>query len=123
MYLFVYGTLKSNFDNEVAQYLHSNAKLVGKGSIYGRLYLLGWYPGYSQDDQGYEINGEVYEITGNSAELLSKLDEYEGVDIGEYRRVLKPIWSGKKKYSCWVYETLITSEIELTSGVFLASSN
>ena len=123
MYLFVYGTLKSNFDNEVAQYLHANAKLIGAGSVFGRLYLLGWYPGYCQDDEGYEIKGEIFKVTKNIDRLLAKLDDYEGVDSGEYRRVLRPVWCGMQQYECWIYETLIQSEIELKTGEFLALSN
>lgn len=123
MYLFVYGTLKSVFDNEHALNLRENAKLIGEGSVFGRLYMLGWYPGLVLDDMGYEVRGEVYEIGEGSESFISTLDKYEGVEDGDYRRVLRNVWLGNKQIKCWVYETLISSEIELTTGEFIGLSN
>jgi gamma-glutamylcyclotransferase (GGCT)/AIG2-like uncharacterized protein YtfP len=123
MYLFVYGTLKSNFDNEMANFLHHNASLLGEATIGGRLYLLGWYPGLVLDHTAYPVKGEVYCMNTNSENILKKLDTYEGVDSGDYRRVLRPVTIANEVINCWIYETLIESEIEITSGEFLTSSN
>lgn len=122
-YLFVYGTLKSNFDNDFARYLRANAKLVGTGIVKGRLFILGWYPGLVLDEDAYEVKGEVYEFLNDQEILLKKLDTYEGVDSDDFRRVLRPVNLNSEMINCWVYETLIENDVELKTGEFLESSN
>ncbi len=123
MNLFVYGTLKSNFDNDFAKYLRGKATYMGQGKVFGRMYLLGWYPGIILDKDGYEIIGEVYHLSLQAEEVLAKLDDYEGVELGDYRRVLRTIFVNDLPIKCWVYETLIETDIEIKSGEFLAPSN
>ena len=73
--LFVYGTLLQKYlQKEVGSV--SGLGFVGEGSIEGELYDLGMYPGAVQK-QGSAVYGEVYELT-DTAEVLRKLDEYEG---------------------------------------------
>jgi gamma-glutamylcyclotransferase (GGCT)/AIG2-like uncharacterized protein YtfP len=124
MYLFVYGTLKSHFDNDFAKYLRQHAELVGEGHVIGRLFLLGWYPGLVLDADGYEVKGEVYNINDQVEEdLLKKIDEYEGVEQGDYRRLKRKVFLGDKSFDCWMYESLIESEVELKTGDFLTLTN
>jgi gamma-glutamylcyclotransferase (GGCT)/AIG2-like uncharacterized protein YtfP len=123
MYLFVYGTLKSQFDNEMAKFLRQEAKLVGEASVIGHLYLLGWYPGLVLDADGYEIKGEVYQLNEESEDILLKLDDYEGVEQGDYRRIKRKIKVKDKEVNCWIYESLIETDVELKTGEFHTINN
>lgn len=77
-YLFVYGTLMSSITHPMSEYLSSNANLVGKGCIAGKLYDLGEYPGLiGTEDKKSQVFGEIFDICGKVA-LLRRIDEYEG---------------------------------------------
>jgi gamma-glutamylcyclotransferase (GGCT)/AIG2-like uncharacterized protein YtfP len=77
--LFVYGTLRRGF--EPHSYLRRrSARFLGEGSIAGRLYDLGEYPGAIPSDlPGDEIQGELYELKNPRAHL-QVLDEVEEFD-------------------------------------------
>ena len=77
-FLFVYGTLRSEFPHPLAKRLSTQAKLIGKGSTPGLLYDFGWYPG-AKFDAGARTHviGEVFSLK-NAARLLAELDHYEG---------------------------------------------
>ena len=80
--LFVYGTLKN-----------------GKGKrahVRGTLYNLGYYPGYTQTGNDL-VEGEIHDITTDE---LKKLDLYEGVPQGLYRREVIKTEDGD---NVWVY--------------------
>jgi gamma-glutamylcyclotransferase (GGCT)/AIG2-like uncharacterized protein YtfP len=79
--LFVYGTLRSEFDNRYALLLRARAELVGKAVVPGSIYKIAHYPGYRPEPAGV-VQGEVYRV---DSELLGVLDEYEG---SEYERVI-----------------------------------
>ena len=119
MKIFVYGTLQSQFENEMAQLLKKQATFLCKGKVLGFLYLLDWYPGLVVDAEGYEVKGEVFEIHTDEELLLKKLDAYEGVDTWDYRRVMRQVNTKNGKQDCWIYETLIESEYIIKSGDFL----
>jgi gamma-glutamylcyclotransferase (GGCT)/AIG2-like uncharacterized protein YtfP len=77
-YLFVYGTLRSEFPHPLARRLKAQAKLIGKGSTPGMLYDFGWYPGAKFDPNARtDVIGEVFSIE-NAERLLAELDHYEG---------------------------------------------
>lgn len=69
--VFVYGSLKKGFGNHR---LLEKAISHGKGTISGRIYSLGSYPGLKEavDDK---VHGELYEV--NDA-TLAALDRLEG---------------------------------------------
>ena len=80
--VFVYGTLMEGGG------LHrclENQTFMGEGTIAGRLYNLGVYPGWKQDVTlpKDRVHGEVYRI---NADTLSHLDFVEGVEGGLYER-------------------------------------
>ena len=76
--LFVYGTLMSWSAHPMARRLRANARLLGPGSIRGRLYDLGSYPGaVDAEDRRARVRGEIYMVAG-AAVLLPMLDRYEG---------------------------------------------
>lgn len=86
--LFVYGTLKRGCSNH--RYL-ADQTFVGLARTKPgfRLYDLGGYPGiaiHAQDTTG--VIGEVWSVT---AEALARLDRFEGVHEGLYRREPIPL--------------------------------
>jgi gamma-glutamylcyclotransferase (GGCT)/AIG2-like uncharacterized protein YtfP len=93
MTLFVYGTLRSGYDNPMAQLLRQNARLLGHGYVPGRLFNLGWYPGATYEpDSPHRVWGDVYELTNET--VLTQLDDYEGIEghpEDEYARLNVPV--------------------------------
>ncbi|GAB3707145.1 gamma-glutamylcyclotransferase [Spirosoma flavus] len=108
-YLFVYGTLRASFQNPFAQYLHQHSQYVGEGNFSGQLFDIGTYPGaIYQPDSGSFVRGDIYEIRQHKAELLLRLDEYEGIGATfeqphEYIRVIVPINCAGETLRCWIY--------------------
>ena len=86
--LFVYGTLKRGCRNhcQLAGQTYVGAARTQPGF---RLYDAGGYPGLAAmaDDQA-GVFGEVWEV---EAEALIKLDRFEGVAEGLYRREAVPL--------------------------------
>jgi len=74
--LFVYGTLRSEFENEYARLLRSQAEFVGKATVPGTIYRVEFYPAYRSGPEG-EVHGEVYRLK-DAVATLAALDEYEG---------------------------------------------
>jgi len=79
--LFVYGSLRRGFG------LHSvlaglGARQVGKGSVGGRLFNLGHYPGAEPSAAATDrAHGEVYRLA-NPERALQVLDRVEGLQPG-----------------------------------------
>ena len=74
--LFVYGTLRSEFENEYARLLRSQAEFVGKATVRGAIYRVEFYPAYRPGPEG-AVHGEVYRLPDAEA-MLAALDGYEG---------------------------------------------
>lgn len=88
-YLFVYGTLRTEFPHPLARRLKAQAKFVGTGTTPGTLYDFGWYPGAKFDqDARTHVVGEVFSVK-NAVRLLAELDHYEGTaePSNAFRRV------------------------------------
>lgn len=110
-YIFVYGVLKSIYDNEPARFIRKNCDLIGDGFFSGMLLDLGNYPGAIFDaNSESKVHGEVYKIKRNKDELVSFLDEFEGVSPRfdkpyEYKREFIPVLSsiGEIYASCYLY--------------------
>lgn len=88
--LFVYGTLRSEFDNEGARTLRSQARFLRRATVPGAIYHIRDYPGFRSEPAG-EVHGEIYQLPQPAA-TLAELDDYEGPD---FERV---VWSG-----AWIY--------------------
>lgn len=117
-FLFVYGTLMSGsgsaMGREQRERLAREARSYGAGSVQGRLYDLGSYPGLvKSDDPSERVSGEVLRLA-EPPMTLAFLDAYEGVSAGndggvraeadEYVRVLMPArLAGGTLVSAWVY--------------------
>ena len=79
--LFVYGTLRSVFQNEFARLLAEGESLLGGARIRGRLYDIGRYPGLVLSSAAEEsVAGEVYRLR-DAERTLAILDRYEGADF------------------------------------------
>jgi gamma-glutamylcyclotransferase (GGCT)/AIG2-like uncharacterized protein YtfP len=89
--LFVYGTLRSEFDNEYALLLRAEAEFVGPATVPGSIYRVEHYPAWKPEPAGI-VRGELYRLT-NPERTLAALDDYEGED---FERVLvntpEPAW-------------------------------
>jgi len=80
----VYGTLRPGAKNEYAEQLAKAARHMGAATISGRLFRVAHYPALARaQSKSDRVRGDVFE--GVTAELLQRLDEYEGT---EYARQL-----------------------------------
>jgi gamma-glutamylcyclotransferase (GGCT)/AIG2-like uncharacterized protein YtfP len=77
--LFVYGTLRSEFENEYARLLRSQGELLGVTTVAGSIYRVQHYPAWRPEPAG-EVRGEVFRLNDPKA-TLAVLDEYEGADF------------------------------------------
>lgn len=82
---------------------------IGKGSVPGRIYDLGDYPGAVFDRaSSKEIQGEIYKLPINR-NLLEKLDAYEefqpdNPDDSLFIRVSIPVQiKAGRRLKCWAY--------------------
>lgn len=74
MKVFVYGTLRHEYNGHMSNYLRENARLItNRATTRGEMYMLG-YPGVIDGDD--LIHGDVFEV--QSDEVLTQLDAYEG---------------------------------------------
>jgi gamma-glutamylcyclotransferase (GGCT)/AIG2-like uncharacterized protein YtfP len=106
-HLFVYGTLRSEFDNPYAKLLRSQAELVGPATVLGSIFKIAHYPGYRPEPNGV-VHGELYRLKDPAA-TFQVLDAYEG---DEYERVLLKIG--------WIYQyrTQPPDWVRIVSGDF-----
>ena len=106
--LFVYGTLLTNTESEIARFLSKNSRLLGEFQTYGQLYDLGAYPGLTEDaSQTNVVSGRLLELV-NPSLTLARLDQYEGIVPGreeesEFRRALVQVYQNEQAQTAWVY--------------------
>lgn len=99
--IFVYGTLKTGFSNDALLY---RAKYIGDGKTAEKWRMIG--EGYSfpyvlgKGDNGYNITGEVYEVTDTE---LAALDRLEGSPT-HYHKVPADIIVNGKSLPCQLYQ-------------------
>lgn len=103
VHLFVYGTLMLH-DNPLGRRLALSAEAIGKGTVEGILYDTGEYPALVPGSG--LAHGMVYAF--DDPELLSTLDEYEGVGPDEeqpnlYLRQTVKVTTDRKILSAWAY--------------------
>jgi gamma-glutamylcyclotransferase (GGCT)/AIG2-like uncharacterized protein YtfP len=108
-HLFVYGTLRRNYRPPEMGGLMRSFEWIGAGSVAGRIYDLGDYPGAEFDRaSSKEIQGEVYKLPADG-KALEKLDEYEEFWPGNpnsslfIRKAVPVRVKSGKKLSCWAY--------------------
>ncbi len=107
--LFVYGSLRSEFDNPHAQFLREKADSLGRATVRGSIFLMGRYPGYRAEPDGI-VHGELWRLREPEA-TLAELDAYEGTG---YSRVLAV-------NGAWIYLFIgeVRPEQRIVSGDFL----
>jgi gamma-glutamylcyclotransferase (GGCT)/AIG2-like uncharacterized protein YtfP len=105
--LFVYGTLRSPFQNDYAKLLRARAELIGPAVVSGSIFRIVNHPGYRPEPAG-TVHGELYRLY-DPAETLRLLDAYEGP---EYERV--------QVENHWIYQfnTQPPAEARIASGDF-----
>jgi gamma-glutamylcyclotransferase (GGCT)/AIG2-like uncharacterized protein YtfP len=105
--IFLYGTLRpGHAPREIADAV-GRLRRIGAGTVRGRLYDLGAYPGLVLDDSASEVRGEVFAVP--DAETLARMDAYEGYYPGDaaaslFLRVktVVALENGPTE-ACWVY--------------------
>jgi gamma-glutamylcyclotransferase (GGCT)/AIG2-like uncharacterized protein YtfP len=106
--LFVYGTLRPDHAPSEIEDAVRDMKPVGPGTIRGKLYHLGAYPGVILDEMGPEtVEGQVFALP--DAETLARLDKYEEYNPRDpegslFKRLetLVTLQDGSRR-NCWVY--------------------
>ncbi|MEN9523311.1 MAG: hypothetical protein RL065_1688 [Bacteroidota bacterium] len=106
-YLFVYGTLRKDFDLPLSKQISDEIEFIETAKINGELYDIGEYPAALPQGNS-KILGEVY-LVHHPRKILKLLDEYEGYDrkkitASEYYRRKETIeLNDGKKIEAWVY--------------------
>lgn len=110
--LFVYGSLRSEFQNQYVDHLRKTGKSLGKATVRGSIFMLGKYPGYQREPDGV-VQGELWRLHDAEA-TLSLLDHYEGAS---YVREIATADRGE----AWIY--VFVGEVDpasrIASGDFL----
>jgi gamma-glutamylcyclotransferase (GGCT)/AIG2-like uncharacterized protein YtfP len=108
-HLFVYGLLRPGMNEPMGRFLERNARLMGKGRVRGRLYLVADYPGLvSGAAPTVTVIGDVYALR-DPVRVLRELDDYEGCAPAsppphEYVRRIRPVTLGAgRRLPAWVY--------------------
>ena len=103
-YVFAYGTLREVDRLQALIGAVSGWRVAGEGSVQGRLYDAGEYPAVvPSDDARDRVAGILIELD-DPGPALKRLDTYEGVDAGLYRRELVAVErSGGTVVDAWVY--------------------
>ncbi len=107
--IFVYGTLRSEFNNRYARLLRKDATLVGRATVRGSIYRVRHFPAFRPEPDG-EVQGELYRLL-SPVETLKALDDYEGE---EFERVIVN--------DAWIYQFKVQppEDSRILSGDFRA---
>jgi pyruvate carboxylase len=102
------------------------ARLIGEGTIRGRLFDLGEYPGAIADSKRFStVRGEVHELLA-PAETLAVLDDVEGYDAKRperslfIRKTVEVKLDGGRAVEAWVYfyARALGEALEIPDGDF-----
>ena len=77
-YLFVYGTLRNDYDLKLKNKVSEDLHFVGQVKVGASLYDIGRYPGAVRNAGGDEVIGDVFQVT-DAERVLKILDRYEGI--------------------------------------------
>ena len=121
--LFVYGTLRKSAKHTLHRLLLERADFLGTGSIQGKLYDLGRYPGAVCSSRSSDrVTGEIYRLRGGE-KSFELLDRYEGKQF-KRRRVSVLLRTGARLGAwAYLYCGAVREPRRITSGdysVFLA---
>ena len=100
-YLFVYGTLRNNYDLKLKGQVSKDMEYIGKAKVEASLYDLGKYPGAIREKSNKnEVVGDVF-LINNSDRIFRILDKYEGDKFSRKKNLVR-LKSGKS-VNAWVY--------------------
>ena len=110
--LFVYGTLRKEFNNEMAVYLRENSSHLGLSRAKGYLFdVYGHYPGMVFDRTAVSmVYGDIFEVQKDKwEEVLKHIDEYEDYDPNDHSssqfiRITMEAYSYGRTFKCWGYQ-------------------
>ena len=102
-YLFVYGTLRKSFPAH--SLIEEYFSFVCIAQVNGKLYDEGSFPAAVPNKEGQLILGELYKLRSEDifGEAFCKLDEYEGLDEGLFRRERTTIFVENESITTWIY--------------------
>jgi len=127
--LFVYGSLRSGFNNPAYTYISKYFTLLGTAYVKGKLYQLPDFPAVVPANDNHLIKGELYSIKvpAESSWAIAQLDDYEGVQAEEgesplYKRVLTTVTINGEEEQAWIYwyNGSIESGVLIEGGDLLA---
>jgi gamma-glutamylcyclotransferase (GGCT)/AIG2-like uncharacterized protein YtfP len=107
-YLFVYGTLRKDYDLKLKDRVRDRLQYVGQGKVGATMYDLGRYPGAVRSTKGSEVVGDVF-LLSDPGQVLGVLDKYEGItDNGSkdeefVRRKGRVKLRSGKLLTAWIY--------------------
>jgi gamma-glutamylcyclotransferase (GGCT)/AIG2-like uncharacterized protein YtfP len=108
-YIFVYGTLRRDTNNEIHHLLAKYAEFMDDATCPGKLYKVGSYPGLVPSDNSRDIvHGEVYLLRHRDI-VLPLLDQYEefGLEFpepNEYIRQQQTVFlKNGSSATAWIY--------------------
>lgn len=99
-YLFVYGTLRKNYNLKLKERVARNIKYLGQAKVSASLYDIGKYPGAVKDKENSEVIGDVF-LVNDPDKVFKVLDEYEGDEFKRQKNKVR-LRSGKS-VNAWVY--------------------
>ncbi|HUD93190.1 gamma-glutamylcyclotransferase family protein [Sphingobium sp.] len=124
-FLFVYGTLRADFDGPMARRLRSEARLVGPATAHGTLYRIAEYPGFVSEGDG-TVAGDLFALDDAEA-TLAWLDDYEECSgrfpaPHEYCREWMTVDGPDGEVMAWVYVYAwdVAGREQIADGDFLA---
>ena len=95
--VFVYGSLRRGNVGAMSVRF-PDATFIAEGTVHGRLYDLGAYPGLVLDGAASVVTGEVYEVDDDT---LHRLDKFELTS--DYSRKHVEVEHGSELTDCWIY--------------------
>lgn len=104
----------------MARRLCARARLVGKGSVPGRLYDCGWYPAAIFDaNEKRSVIGDIFAL-GTAGGILAELDAYEAGDPNYTRVLLEVALVDRGTVDAWAYGVTSPPNARLiSSGDFI----
>lgn len=123
-YLVLYGSLMSCFNTQDELRIRTKLKLLKLCELPGRLYDLGAYPGFinDQDHQGL-VFAELHEIIDKQAlTILDEFEDYRQAEISQslYLRTLVNLQQPDIKAWVYIYNRPVIESGYIKSGSWLA---
>lgn len=130
-YLFVYGTLRRDSNNDMYKLLARHAEFCSDAWFAGKLFKVTYYPcAIPSDDPADRVYGELYKLRDPKF-LLEKLDDYEECSdkypepkeyVRERKLVHTPMGNSIEAW-IYIYNRPVNDLLRITSGDFFEDTN